>query len=566
MKKRVLLIGATGTFGSRLTQHLVRIPELHLYLTSRSRQRAEAIVAGLADAAAAISAISLHLERDLDSVLAEIKPWLVIDTSGPFQGAGYDVPRSALEAGAHYLDLADAQDFLIGFERELDSLAKSKDLVARAGCSTTPAITTAVVDNVTRGWRRVDAIDATIIPGGSNTIGPAIAAAVLTQAGAPITQFRHGRYEQVVGWQNGVRVSVPRLGTFRAVPAEIVDPMIMPERYALTSRMTSRAGLVSQLEQRGFELLASLRRSGVFKRVDRIAPLLAMGRKLTRLWSHDRGGMVINITGVDALGELTHATWSLLAQRGDGPHVPILPLVVAVRMLLQGELNSGAAMIAGEFPLHRIETEFQTLAITSKLSVTSIGHGAFERVLGGAYTQVPLVVRAFHDPRSHPIWTGEADIDRGTHPISRLVGWFIGLPRAGYALKGQVSVERDAHGSELWTRTFAGQSFHSHMCPSAHGLREIFGPMVFTLGLTTSAHGTELPVVSGRVFGMPIPRFLLPKSTAREYSDEQGRFRFDVRIDLPIAGLLAHYRGWLVPTVLKEPMSHDRELLDRAAE
>ena len=44
-----------------------------------------------------------------------------------------------------------------------------------------------------------------------------------------------------------------------------------------------------------------------------------------------------------------------------------------------------------------------------------------------------------------------------------------------------------------------------------------------------------------------LPRFLAPRSDTREYQDEQGRFRFDVRLSLPLIGLLAHYRGWLMP-------------------
>ena len=40
---------------------------------------------------------------------------------------------------------------------------------------------------------------------------------------------------------------------------------------------------------------------------------------------------------------------------------------------------------------------------------------------------------------------------------------------------------------------------------------------------------------------------MLPRSEAREDVDEQGRFRFDIRLTLPVIGLLTHYRGWLVP-------------------
>jgi len=71
--------------------------------------------------------------------------------------------------------------------------------------------------------------------------------------------------------------------------------------------------------------------------------------------------------------------------------------------------------------------------------------------------------------------------------------------------------------------------------------------MRFALGLSVREGELDLPVSSGRLFGLPLPRALLPLSVARESVDAEGRFRFDVRLSLPIFGLLAHYRGWLEP-------------------
>ncbi len=549
--KRVLLIGSTGTFGQRLASHLAQMPELHVFLASRSKERAQEIEKRLisAGALARLECVAMRVERGLEATLDAIKPWLVIDASGPFQFAGYDVPKAALKAGAHFIDLADAPDYLIGFGRSLNELATSKGLVALAGASTTPALTTAVVDHVTRGWQRVDAIDIAIVPGGSNTVGPALAAAVLTQAGVEIAAYRHGRFSQVHGWTMGARMTVPRFGTFRVTPAETVDPLIMPERYKLKSRMTFSAGLVSQLEQRGFEVLAWLRRIGVCKKFDWLIPALVAGRKFTQLFCDERGGMVVRACGIDAAHRWTESIWSLVAENGNGPNVPILPIVAAVRVLLANGFPVGARMIEGEIPLARLEAEFNRLAISTRQDVVHAQASLFERVLGSDnYSQLPQQVRDFHDAEGHPVWHGEADIDRGTSLVSRLVGAVIGLPVAGRGLQDQVCVERHDDGSETWTRTFDGHSFSSCMSFGADArLNETFGPMTFTLGLGTTERGTMLPVSSGRLFGIPLPQFLLPKSTAYEFIDSEGRFRFDVQLDLPFFGLLVHYRGWLIP-------------------
>ena len=56
-----------------------------------------------------------------------------------------------------------------------------------------------------------------------------------------------------------------------------------------------------------------------------------------------------------------------------------------------------------------------------------------------------------------------------------------------------------------------------------------------------------MPIVGWRFFGLPMPRFLAPVSVAREFEDETGRYRFDVRLSAPVVGLPAHYSGWLRP-------------------
>jgi hypothetical protein len=49
------------------------------------------------------------------------------------------------------------------------------------------------------------------------------------------------------------------------------------------------------------------------------------------------------------------------------------------------------------------------------------------------------------------------------------------------------------------------------------------------------------------LLGLRLPRFLAPRIAAREWEDEDGRFRFDVRLGFPLAGEIVHYAGWLRP-------------------
>lgn len=188
-RHRVLLIGATGVFGQRLARHLALTEELELFLSSRDADKAAHLARGLVTAAGTTATgIGLDHHNDLAERLAAIAPWLVIDASGPFQSAGYGVPRAALEAGAHVVDLADARDYILGYGAALNELARSKGLVALAGASSTPALSVAATMELIRGWARVDTIEIAIAPGGRSPVGEAVIAAILSYVGRP-SQF-----------------------------------------------------------------------------------------------------------------------------------------------------------------------------------------------------------------------------------------------------------------------------------------------------------------------------------------------------------------------------------------
>jgi hypothetical protein len=332
----------------------------------------------------------------------------------------------------------------------------------------------------------------------------------------------------------------------RVAPVETVDAHDMPKRFNVTSRVRFMAGLESGLEMRGLQFLSWLRGKGFLRDLRPLSRMLAKGRALTRLLGTDRGGMIVRMTGLDETGVWRYLSWSIVAREACGPNIPGLPAVAATRLLLDGVLQPGAKL-ADDIPLAKITQEFAAFPIMQVVFSWPESPTPFA---GVDLVSLPKPVQAFHTLEAPVEWEGRAQVSRGRNVVSRLVGWIMELPDAASDVAVHVSVERQDDGAERWTRMFGHSRFHSLMSRDANGMVwERFGPLRFALGLKVQDGKLVYPILAGRAFGIPVPGFLLPTSDAFESVDEQGRFRFDVKLGLPVFGALVHYRGWLVPKV-----------------
>jgi hypothetical protein len=552
VSRRIVLIGATGFFGRRLAERLAALEGIELILTSRDEARARKVAFTIRGAHrnAKITAIAFD-RNDPYGVerLRALSPWLIIDASGPFQSASYDLARATLELGAHWIDLADARDYLLGFKAALDPIARRKGLVARAGASSTPALSTAVVEDIARRWQRLDSVDIAIMPGGAGQVGSAVIRAILGYAGTTIATFEESAPAEVTGWGSVKRVRVPGLGVRYLSPVETADAALLPERFGVTSRVTFYAGLESRLVQFGLLFLAKLRRRGLVGNLEPLAPLLESARRVTGLFASDRGGMTVDCAGLDADRRQIWERWCLIAEKGEGPNVPVLPAVALTRALLGGGVEPGAGVAIGVLPLDAIEPLMRgpTCKI-SRVTIHAGSHSLFELACGDdGYRQLPGALKAFHDADGPSVWTGKADIDASSSLFGRLISTLFGFPPSGCNVAVTVTVDRRG-GDEIWTRDFAGRRFASHLATEGRNIvSERFGP--FTILLRVKARGgeIEMPVVGWRIGPVKLPLALAPKSETREFAGDDGRFHFDVGIALPLVGLLAHYRGWLEP-------------------
>jgi len=101
-------------------------------------------------------ALDAH-DSKLADVLRRVNVDLLIHTAGPIQGQDCLVARAAIEAGGHYIDLADGREFVAGV-CTLSALASAAGVTVISGASSVPALSSAVIDRYLPRFRRLEAI------------------------------------------------------------------------------------------------------------------------------------------------------------------------------------------------------------------------------------------------------------------------------------------------------------------------------------------------------------------------------------------------------------------------
>ena len=166
----------------------------------------------------------------------------------------------------------------------------------------------------------------------------------------------------------------------------------------------------------------------------------------------------------------------------------------------------------------------------------------FAQLLGAAFDTLAPSVRELHLRAGVQVWRGEVEVERGHGLLAVLCIHATRLPPSGH---GPLAVEIVADdGRERWTRHIGGHAMRSHLWAEDGLLSERLGLVTFGFRLHARDGAIEWRVERVRVLGLPLPARWFAEIGAREYEDD-GRYHFDVRAALPLAGPLLRYRGRL---------------------
>jgi hypothetical protein len=341
MVKRVLVIGGYGNFGSYIAKALAGDGAIQLLIGGRSTEKASAFATGLG-AIHPAEAHTIDIDGDIPAALARIAPDIVIHTTGPFQTQDHRVARACIDQGCHYVDLADARDFVASIGA-LDDAAREKDVLVVSGASSVPCLTAAVIDDYLPNFAQLDSVDYGISAAQQTNRGLATTSAVLSYVGKPFTALRGGAMRIVYGWQDLHAEHYPQLGTRLFGDCDIPDLTLFPQRYPGLRTQRFSAGHELAILHIGTWLLSWLVRIGLVRSLaDHAEPLLRLALLFDRFGS-SRSGFHMYLTGIGHDGARRQERFFLIARSGHGPYIPCMPAILLARRLARGDMTQRGA-------------------------------------------------------------------------------------------------------------------------------------------------------------------------------------------------------------------------------
>ncbi|MGI8932124.1 MAG: saccharopine dehydrogenase NADP-binding domain-containing protein [Sphingomicrobium sp.] len=359
-----MILGGTGNFGSFVARMLAHDPAITLLLASRSETRARAAAIALA-AANPPEPLSVDIRADPASMITSARPDVVIHTVGPFQDQDYRVARAAILAGAHYLDLADARDFVAGIG-QLDMKAKAAGVAVIAGASSVPCLTAAFIDHYRPRFAQLSSVKYGISAAQATNRGLGTASAILSYVGKPFTRLEAGRSRRVFGWQGLTAVRYPELGLRLFGDCDIPDLSLFPGRYPGLERLRFVAGHEIKLLHLGTWLLSWAVRLRLMRSLETHADALLRASFLFDPLGSNRSGFHIRFDGIGHDGAPMWVKGFMVARQGHGPHIPCLPAVLLAKRIAAGELPAvGARPCLDLIDLDQYLAALESLDITT---------------------------------------------------------------------------------------------------------------------------------------------------------------------------------------------------------
>ncbi|ACV25950.1 saccharopine dehydrogenase family protein [Kangiella koreensis] len=344
--KTIVVLGGYGNFGKRIVEELTQLTDAVIYVAGRDAQKANHLINKLSSQSKA-ELLPLPIDitaNNFQAQLQALNPFLVIHTSGPFQGQDYHVPEVCIDIGAHYIDLADDRRFVCDI-KQLDTKANKKHVLVVSGASSVPGLSSVILDHYYSGFSEIDTIDIAIAPGNKAERGEATIRGILSYTGHPFPIFKGGNWVNGYGWMDSRKINFDDDNDSRPLAnVDVPDLELFPDRYSVTNTVKFQAGLELNLLHQTMVFMAWLAKKNIVKNWAPLTKPIMKASNLLKVLGTDRGYMRVVIEGKDL--RLKHKTikWILTADKGIGPYIPTLSAIIIAKKLINNKIDLRGAM------------------------------------------------------------------------------------------------------------------------------------------------------------------------------------------------------------------------------
>lgn len=173
----------------------------------------------------------------------------------------------------------------------------------------------------------------------------------------------------------------------------------------------------------------------------------------------------------------------------------------------------------------------------------------FQTIFKDRFERMPGAWQRFHEVSGVHHYKGAAKVVRGSGAFVWLAAGLLGLPQTSDVVLN-MRLEADGDG-ERWQRRFGNHEFSTRLSPARgearYCLYESYGPFRFCVELIPEHGSVHWHLKKWWLAGLPLPGFTVPKSRTREFTDDKGRYCFEIELEIALMGRLIAYKGWLQP-------------------
>jgi len=350
--RKIVILGGYGAFGRLISEQLAN--SANIIIAGRDRERGQKFADSIR------ANYVLCNAKDKGSLQKAVSgAYIVINAAGPFLPKDYSIPHTCIEENCHYIDLADDREYVKEFI-QLDELAKERGVFSCTGASTTPAVTYALVSELSSQYPHVHSIKIYLSAGNKNKPGISTFESILSYTGTPIRVWNQCQWESFVGWGSSEYFEFPPPVGKRLVQlCNVPDLELFPKLFE-ADEVIFKAGVELPIFNLGLSVLAQIKSFIPQINLRVLAePLVKISRVFKNFGSFSGGVM--------AILEDQHGSRKSLAfvTSFNGPRIPTSPSVILAKKILRdGPPAYGAFPCVGFISLDEFRTYLEPFGIT----------------------------------------------------------------------------------------------------------------------------------------------------------------------------------------------------------